>query len=323
VPITTTQGPPRDHRVEFYDHDAVLVQSVVDFLRPALAAVVAVVVATPAHRQALGSSLLPAAPLGGSARGRLMMIDAEQALEQLMIDGLPDPSAFRTVIGGLLQEASASPGPTLVFGEMVAVLWERGAIQAAIALEDLWNDLAADHAFGLLCGYPTVLFESGVPAQLEAVCARHTAVTVAPGSALAVRTPMAPFEPAPHEAVQRYQFPGARTSGALARRQLRALLSDWGLTGLVDDALLLTTELINNAVLHAESPVLVSVRRRVATVRVEVTDVGDGAIRRPVTSLRATHGRGLLLVDRVASAWGTSAGGDSKTVWFELGDRRA
>jgi len=48
------------------------------------------------------------------------------------------------------------------FGEMVDVLWSDGRKRAAIALEELWNDLARTRSFALLCGYHLDIFELGV-----------------------------------------------------------------------------------------------------------------------------------------------------------------
>jgi CheY-like chemotaxis protein len=116
----------------------------------------------------------------------------------------------------------------------------------------------------------------------------------------------------------RWTFPPDLTSGRNARRQLRTLLDDWELEHLRDSAELLATELINNAVVHAESGVDVVVRERPAGLRVEVSDRGAGSPHRPETSLSDTHGRGLLLVESMSDAWGTAVNGSTKTIWFEV-----
>jgi hypothetical protein len=72
-------------------------------------------------------------------------------------------------VGGLVDEVAARhPGRTIrAFGEMVDVLWRRGQQEGAIALEELWNDLARTRSFALLCGYHLDIFEPEV--QREAL----------------------------------------------------------------------------------------------------------------------------------------------------------
>ena len=281
-------------------------------------------VATNEHRHAIGTGLMP---VGGTvdvrnARVNMIAIDAQQLLDRFLVDGLPDAAAFRRELETLLDEVAGTTGPVLIYGEMVAVLWEQGNVAAAIALEDLWNDLATSHTFSLLCGYPSAFFPADRAEEFDNVCARHTEVTGAPPRSLAGPELLSVFL-ANQETVECWQLPNASTSGAVARTQLRRLLRNWGLADLVDDASLLVTELVTNAVLHASSVVQVTVRRRGDTVRVEVSDAGAGVLRRPAPNLAATHGRGLLLVESVAAEWGATFDGDVKTVWFELRSARA
>lgn len=115
----------------------------------------------------------------------------------------------------------------------------------------------------------------------------------------------------------------ARDAQAPARA--RKTLSQW-LDGSVDrraveDVKLLVSELVTNAVRHPrhDGPIDVSVELGRARVRVEVTDPGDG-FRKPRVGTpppEALGGRGLLIVDRVASSWGVSAGRPT-CVWFEI-----
>ena len=308
TPATTRPSPGAaargDHRVAFDDGTEELTDAVVAFLQPALTEGVAVVVAKPGHRQRIGAALIAAgmrAP--GTQDGHLIALDAAATLEQLMVDGVPDRDRFDRLIGGLLADAARSGGPVRVYGEMVALLWEQGDVAGAMALEDLWNELAEAHQFGLLCGYPSALFAHPDAADdIAALCDQHTAVALRPSSAPGAR----------------WQLPADVTSGAQARSHLRQLLESWRLAHLLDAAELLASELINNAVVHALSPVTVDIRRRDDAVRVEVTDVGSGVPRKPDAGLEASHGRGLMLVEALSDAWGTTVDDGRKTVWFEL-----
>jgi hypothetical protein len=101
------------------------------------------------------------------------------------------------------------------------------------------------------------------------------------------------------------------------RRLLRGMLT--GYAGLIaDDAILVADELVSNAYQHGEAP---RVCRLIlidndSCLRIEVDDTSprDPGIRTP----DHTGGRGLILVDRLASRWGFTHHDDHKTVWAEL-----
>ena len=56
----------------------------------------------------------------------------------------------------------ANGNAVVVLGEMVAVLWAQKKYEAAIRLEDLWNELALTSSFCLCCAYPANAFREGV-----------------------------------------------------------------------------------------------------------------------------------------------------------------
>jgi hypothetical protein len=117
--------------------------------------------------------------------GLLVARDAE-ALLSLILDGEhPSASAFEHVVGGLLDGLTARfPGREIrVFGEMVDLLVERGRTEAAIALEELWNDLGQSRRFSLLCGYRLDVFDRDTQAAtLPEVCRTHSHVLPAADS---------------------------------------------------------------------------------------------------------------------------------------------
>jgi anti-sigma regulatory factor (Ser/Thr protein kinase) len=113
--------------------------------------------------------------------------------------------------------------------------------------------------------------------------------------------------------------------GSQAPAEARIAVTEW-LSGLVDrnaieDAKLLVSELVTNAVRHPENdgPIGLDVQVRDGKVCVEVTDPGEGFDKPRIGSppADALGGRGLLIVDRIASAWGVSPGRPTR-VWFEL-----
>ena len=127
----------------------------------------------------------------------------------------------------------------------------------------------------------------------------------------------------PEPATAHIGLPAHLSAAGQARQFLREVLPGWSLNGLVDSAQLLTTELVTNAVIHARSPVGVTLKLAEGRLRVEVADRGPGALimRQPVDG--DMHGRGLRLIEALSSAWGTSSDEQGKLVWFELPVARA
>jgi anti-sigma regulatory factor (Ser/Thr protein kinase) len=85
-----------------------------------------------------------------------------------------------------------------------------------------------------------------------------------------------------------------------------------------DAAVLLTGEVVTNAVLHGGGWFLLVVDASPDRLRVEVTDSNPGQPRTLKMTGDREHGRGLAIVDALATKWGTENLGTHKVVWFEL-----
>lgn len=108
-------------------------------------------------------------------------------------------------------------------------------------------------------------------------------------------------------------------SAGQARRFVDQVLSRWHCGGVLEDVKLLVSELVTNAVVHADSDVEVAVRLLNDAVRIEVVDRAPAQPLRPSDPPQdAESGRGLLLVETLASAWGVEALDQGKVVWFEV-----
>jgi anti-sigma regulatory factor (Ser/Thr protein kinase) len=100
-----------------------------------------------------------------------------------------------------------------------------------------------------------------------------------------------------------------------ARRFIRESVGKAG--GDADAAELLTAELAANAVLHAQSRYEVRLCRRDGAIRVEVVNDKPEMIAHLVQA-SGEGGRGLAIVNELASAWGVETAEDQKIIWFEL-----
>ncbi|MEU7069763.1 SpoIIE family protein phosphatase [Streptomyces narbonensis] len=106
-----------------------------------------------------------------------------------------------------------------------------------------------------------------------------------------------------------------------ARAAVGQALRDWGLPELADDAELLTGELLVNVLLHTEGGAVLTLEvlpEPVRRVRLSVQDRSSAWPRRRTPGEAATSGRGLLLLDALASRWGVEPRGEGKAVWCEI-----
>ncbi|MFB6671037.1 ATP-binding protein [Streptomyces sp. NPDC056390] len=104
-----------------------------------------------------------------------------------------------------------------------------------------------------------------------------------------------------------------------ARRALRELLDEWGPSERSETAELLTSELVTNALVHTDHDAVLTATVGPKRLRVEVRDfVGRRPKLRVPVADDGTNGRGLVLVQALADAWGVRALGVGKVVWFEL-----
>jgi PAS domain S-box-containing protein len=169
-----------EHFVQFYESDRFLVDSLSGFIGAGLGVGEAcIVIATKTHRQELEERLqvYDVDVAAASARGQYVSLDADETLAKFMVEGSPEPGRFMEVIGGLITQATEGRRGVRAFGEMVALLWSAGNHEAAIDLEELWNNLRKSHAFSLFCAYPINDFV-GVEfsRQLDQICGEHSSV---------------------------------------------------------------------------------------------------------------------------------------------------
>jgi signal transduction histidine kinase len=149
------------HAVQFYEHESYFLDSLTDYIGSALSAMGAgILIATPPHRDGVAQRLTARGldVVGAGAQGRYVALDARDTLTRFMVDGWPDPARFDDTIGTLISKTRDRAPQIHAFGEMVALLWAEGNREAAIRLEELWNELGTRMPFSLLCAYPIEAF---------------------------------------------------------------------------------------------------------------------------------------------------------------------
>jgi anti-sigma regulatory factor (Ser/Thr protein kinase) len=117
---------------------------------------------------------------------------------------------------------------------------------------------------------------------------------------------------------QEIVLPPRATSPREARRWVAQQLEDMGLQPFVEQAELLSTELVTNALLHAGTTIRVRVAREGQGVRIEVQDGSRVVPSRRLYSPTATTGRGTRLLDSLADEWGWETVPDGKVTWLRL-----
>jgi hypothetical protein len=159
-----------DHIVHTYQDPALLAEAVAEYLGTGLQrGEAAIVIARPAHAARFLEKLT-----GMGEPGQLLVLDAEHTLARFMADGMPQWNAFREVVGGLIAQARLQHSAVRAYGEMVDILWQEGRREAAIRLEEYWNELTRLQTFSLFCAYAMDALDPGSYAGLDSVCKAHT-----------------------------------------------------------------------------------------------------------------------------------------------------
>ena len=184
VPGKPTIETTHHHEVGFFSDDASFLEGFTQFIEAALRAGNAVIVlATESHRDSLLWRLQAHGLDVGAAveQGRYIALDAGDTLSTFMVKDQPDPVRFLRVTRDLVVAAAkAAKGEhprVAACGECAPLLWAQGNAEAAIRVEDLWNEIAKTYYVDILCGYPLGSFHSEQDSHIfQRICAEHSAV---------------------------------------------------------------------------------------------------------------------------------------------------
>lgn len=170
------EPPDHSHAVQFYDDEQFLLATVAQFLIAGLRAGDRLVVCvTPEHSAAIAALLVPYGGRAALDSGQLVVLDAREMLSMFMVRDMPDSALFRLAILPVITRPIG--GRVRAYGEMVELLWRDGNARGALRLEALWNELAREQSFALLCAYAMRNFDTGGDADsFLALCQSHSHV---------------------------------------------------------------------------------------------------------------------------------------------------
>jgi len=114
-------------------------------------------------------------------QGTYIQLDVAKALSTFMVNDMPDAARFFEVVGGLFEAAAkAAKGEhsrVVACGECSPLLWVQGKPDAAIRLEQLWDEAATTFEVDTLCGYALSSFHGEEDKHVFlSICAEHSAV---------------------------------------------------------------------------------------------------------------------------------------------------
>ena len=165
------------HAVCFYEDSPSLARTVARFIGEGLAAgQAAVIVATETHGASIRDQLTAdgVGPQGRIERGELLIFDADEVLNRLMVDDRPDAGRFEDTINPIVGKAAGTRKRLVrIYVEMVDVLWSSGREDSALSLEILWHQLIAGRKCSLLCGYSSGVCQGE---GFNTICDRHSHV---------------------------------------------------------------------------------------------------------------------------------------------------
>ena len=179
-PAKATQS----HEVLFYSDDEIFLNTFARFIAAALeTGDVAIVIVTEAHRDSLVQRL-ESQGLDideASRQGTFIPMDVTKTLSSFMVNGIPDAGQFFEITRDLVRTAAKAgkkEQPRIVAcGECAPTLWAEGNVDAAIRLEQLWDQLATTYGINTLCGYSLSSFHSEQDQTgFQRICSQHSTV---------------------------------------------------------------------------------------------------------------------------------------------------
>jgi CheY-like chemotaxis protein len=172
------------HEVQFYSDDTLLLDTFARFIAEALRSGRAAIVVISGVRSDGLVSRLKAQGIdvdAASQQGTYVQLDVNKTLATFMVNDMPDSARFFSVVGGLIAAAAKAARQqhrgVVACGECAPVLWAEGKADAAIRVEQLWDEAGKTFGLDILCGYALSSFHGEEDEHVfQSICAEHSAV---------------------------------------------------------------------------------------------------------------------------------------------------
>jgi diguanylate cyclase (GGDEF)-like protein/PAS domain S-box-containing protein len=170
VPAASDDGPVQHHDVHLWSSTDDVVDAIAGYWQAGIeAGEDFLLIALPAHRAAALARLEGAGVDSGLTHHT--WLDTQSVAESVLVNGIVDPVSFDAVLGAQVRRLTGGGRRLRVYGELVGRLWDAGAVTESLRLEVLWNELAGQTPFSMLCGYRVT--DPGPGGLITAVCGLH------------------------------------------------------------------------------------------------------------------------------------------------------
>ena len=184
VPLLAKRMVGRCHEAQFCSDDSLFLDGFTRFIGTALKnGSTAVFIGIASHRISLFERLHAESQenRAGIRQGRYFALDVVEFLSNVMVNDMPDAGWFMKAVGDLVASAAKGAEGThsrfAACGECAPFLWAEGKADAAIRLEELWNEVAEKYDVDILCGYSLESLRCEEDSYtFRRICAAHSAV---------------------------------------------------------------------------------------------------------------------------------------------------
>lgn len=171
---------PGEHVLQIYEDTEVFINTLAAFVGTGInAGESVVIIADPQHSRLLEEKLKEhVVHLETLVSGnRFIVQNAEDTLKEFMVDGFPDQEKFIESISATISRARGTENRKVrAFGEMVALLWDRGDREATLRLEQFWDRLCKKEKISLFCAYPRDIFNGPLHKHIGHICNSHSKI---------------------------------------------------------------------------------------------------------------------------------------------------
>jgi len=170
---------PCNDPIRSYDNHPAFINSLEQYVADGLLSGESVIIiATGAHLKLLNSKLKKRGldPDHLAITEKYFPIDVHETLSRFIVNGWPNDILFVEHLGAILTKARKN-SRVRAFGEMVALMWEKGNRGATLHLENLWRQFSKAESFCMICAYPKSGFTQDAVTSLHHISQTHSKVT--------------------------------------------------------------------------------------------------------------------------------------------------